>query len=112
MTAWGSSAGAWPDLVQIVAIPPRPERRGLWKILSSWWLLDVLSGGGWEWLGAAGGSRPTRVVVRFRGREHPLFKEDSLDSAKEKCERIAREYDALGRSEWCQRYEVPAEFFR
>ena len=76
------------------------------------WVLDVLSGDGWGWLGGGGASRPTQVVVQYRGREHPLFKEDSFDSAKEKCERIAHEYDAMDRTEWCRRYRVPDEFFR
>src|SRR5882724_3194494 len=111
MTAWGRSVGEWPNLVHIVAVPPRPERRGLGKVVFVGWLLDVLSGGGWQWLGAASGSRPTRVVVQYRGKEHPLFEETSFDLAKQKCERIAHEYEALARDEWCRRYKVPDSFF-
>jgi hypothetical protein len=111
MNAWGRSVGEYPDLVHIVAIPPRPERRGLGKILFVGWLLDVLSGGGWGWVGVGNGARPTRVVVRYRDREHPLFEEASLDSAKEKCDRVAHEFEAMERHEWCQRYSVPESFF-
>jgi hypothetical protein len=69
-------------------------------------------GGGWEWLGAGGGGgKETRVVVRYRGKEHLLFRESSLDLAKAKCERIAREYEAMDPHEWCQRYRVPVTFF-
>ena len=111
MTAWGTSAGDWPNLVQIVAIPPRPERRGLGKMLFVAWLLDLFSGEGWGWFGGASGSGPTRVVVRYGGKEHSLFKEDSFESAKQNCERIAREYDAMDPPEWCRRYRVPDSFF-
>lgn len=112
MTSWGRSAGSWPDLIQIVAVAPRPERRVWGRLVFVGWLLDVLSGDGWERLGGGGGSRPTQVVVRYRGREHPLFKEHSFESAKEKCERIAGEYDAMDTADWCQRYRVPDHFFR
>jgi hypothetical protein len=110
MTGWGTSAGEWPNLVQIVAIPPRPERRGLGKIVFVAWLVDVLCGDGWGWFGGSG-SRPTRVVVRYRGQEHQLFEEHSFDSAKQKCERVAQEYDAMERRDWCRRYRVPDSFF-
>ena len=111
VNAWGRSVGAWPDLVHIVAIPPRPERRGLGKILFVGWVLDVLCGHGWGWFGGGSERRPTRVVVRYREKEHPLFEEDSFDSAKQKCERVAQEFEAIERREWCQRYRVPDSFF-
>lgn len=111
MNAWGRSVGQWPNLVHIVALPPRPERRGLAKILFVGWLLDVLSGHGWEWLGAGSGGRPTRVVVRYRDQEHPLFEEASFDSAKQKCDRVAHEFETMERQEWCRRYRVPESFF-
>jgi hypothetical protein len=98
-------------LIEIVAIPPRPERTGLAKILLVGWILDVLAGGGWEWIGRGRGSRPTRVVVRYQGREHRLFEENSSELAKTKCERIAEEYEAMDPSDWCRRYRVPEEFF-
>ena len=111
VNASGRSVGEWPNLVQIVAIPPRPERTGLGKILFVGFLLDVLSGHGWEWLGAGSGNRPTQVVVRYREREHPLFKESSFDSARQKCDRVAQEFETMDRHEWCQRYRVPDTFF-
>ncbi len=111
MNSWGRTAGAWPNLVHIVAIPPRPERRGLAKLLFVGWLLDVLSGDGWETLGSGDTGRPTRVVVQYDGRERLLFEESAFDTAKQKCERIAREFDAMDRQEWCRRYRVPDDFF-
>ena len=111
MNAWGRSVGEWPNLVHIVAIPPRPERRGLGKILFVGWILNALSGEGWEWLGGGSAGRPTQVVVRHHDREHPLFKEDSFDSAKQKCDRVAEEFETMDRHEWCRRYSVPESFF-
>jgi len=98
------------DLIEIVAIPPRPERTGLAKIFFVGWVLDILAGGGW-WFVSGSGSRQTRVVVRYHGREHLLFEESSFDLAKAKCERIAEEYEAMEPTAWCQRYRVPEEFF-
>ena len=99
------------DQLEIVAIPPRPERRGLAKLAFVAWTLDVLGGGGWEWLGSGSGGRQTRVVVRYRGKEHLLFKESSFKAAKAKCERVAQEYEVMNPGEWCRRYGVPEAFF-
>jgi hypothetical protein len=98
-------------LVEIIAVPPRPERRGLGKIGFVAWILEVLSGGGWGWLGLAEGSRQSRILVRYQGEEHLLFEESSFELAKSKCERIAQEYEAMDPHEWCERYSVPQEFF-
>ena len=111
MDTWGRSVGQWPDLVHIVAVPPEPERKGLAKIIFVGWLLEVFSGHGWEWLGAGSGGRPTQILVRYHEREHRLFEESSFDSAKQKCDRVANEFESMDRHDWCQRYRVPESFF-
>src|SRR5947208_3587353 len=59
------AAGPAPsDVIEIVAIPPRPERTGLAKVFFVGWVLDILAGGGW-WFVSGSGSRQTRVVVRY-----------------------------------------------
>lgn len=99
--------------VEILAIPPLPERDGLVKVLTIAWWLDLLAGGPLEWAGGVGerGSRQTRVVVRYHQREHLLFEETSFESAKSKCERVAQEYESMDLHAWCHRYRVPEQFF-
>ena len=110
MDGYGRSVGTWPDLVHIVAIPPRPQRRVLDKILFVGALFDLLAGRDvWGWGGREDG--PTEILVRYQEREHRLFKESSFDVAKQKCDRVAREYEEMPRREWCERYRVPENFF-
>ncbi len=95
------------SVVEILAVPPKPPS-GWWRLAFIAWLVDALSGGG-IWSG--GGSRSTRIFVRYRGRQRLLFKEASFETAKEKVERVAAEYEAMDTQEWCKRYRVPKEFF-
>jgi hypothetical protein len=101
--------------VEIRAIPPRPERRqGLVAVLTVAWWLDFLAGGPVHWFGGVGeerGSRQTRVVVRYHGREHLLFEEIRFELAESKCERVAQEYESMDLRAWCHRYRVPEQFF-
>lgn len=99
--------------VEIRAIPPRPERHGLVKVLTVAWWLDLLAGGPLEWVGGVGerGSGQTRIVVRYNGRERLLFEETSFELAESKCERVAQEYESMDWHAWCQRYGVPEQFF-
>jgi hypothetical protein len=100
--------------VEIRAVPPCPERgQGLAKLASVAWWVDLILGG-LEWRGEGirdSGSRQTRVVVRYHGREHLLFEESPFDVAKGKCERVAQEYESMDCGDWCRRYRVPEQFF-
>jgi hypothetical protein len=95
-------------VVEILAVPPRERSGWFWSLAFIAWLLDALSGGG-QWSG--GGTKSTRVLVRYRGRQKLLFKEASLEVAEEKVERVAAEYEDMDTEEWCKRYRVPKEFF-
>jgi hypothetical protein len=93
-----------PDLIEIMAVPP-PRRWGwIWDLLTLPWTI---------WHGPAGAraSDPTAVIVRYRGRERLLFRVDSFEEAKAKVERVAREYEVMDTADWCERYQVPEDFF-
>jgi hypothetical protein len=109
---YGRSVGTGADLVHIVAVPPRPQRRVLDKILFVGSLIDLLAGRDvWGWGVREDGGGSTEILVRYQEREHRLFKESSFDVAKQKCDRVAHEYEEMPRREWCERYRVPESFF-
>lgn len=53
---------------------------------------------------------PSVVAVNFGGKERRLMKLSSDEEAKAALERIQADMDILGLPQWCEKYDVPADF--